>query len=200
MSCSPSDLRDYFLGELEDDRRRQVGAHLHGCSRCHEELERLRATEAALLTLRDEEIPQRIGFVSDKIFEPSRAGRWWRGFWGSAARVAFASAAMLSAAIVVHALRAPAPAPVPVRAAAVQAATPELAASFERRLQEAVRAAVAESEARQDRKTAALLAAAEQRHQLDFKAVQLAAEENLDMMRKRFNVRYRASADFGDTQ
>ena len=161
----------------------------------------MRVTEAALLTLRDEEIPQRIGFVSDKIFEPSPGRALVAGILGigGPGRVRLrrdASGAPLwftrSARLRRHGSRS--------RSGRPRRPTPELAASFERRLQEAVRAAVAESEARQDRKTAALLAAAEQRHQLDFKAVQLAAEENLDMMRKRFNVRYRASADFGDTQ
>ena len=55
----------------------------------------------ALSTLRDEEIPQRIAFVSDPVFEPSRAGRWWSGFWLSGARLGFAGAAMLSAALLI---------------------------------------------------------------------------------------------------
>jgi anti-sigma factor RsiW len=118
MSCSPFDLKDYFLQELTDPQRRQVEAHVKTCSPCREEMDRLQMTEAALLSLRDEEIPQRIAFVSDKIFEPSPLARWWAGFWGSAARLGFASAAMLSAAIVVYALHPvqpvanlPAPAP-----------------------------------------------------------------------------------------
>ena len=40
----------------------------------------LRSTQAVLLTLRDEEIPQRIGFVSDRVYEPSVLLRWWRAF------------------------------------------------------------------------------------------------------------------------
>jgi len=62
-------------------------------------LNRLRSTQAVLLSVPDEEIPQRIGFVSDRVYEPSLMLRWWRAFWGSAPRLAFASAAMLSAAI-----------------------------------------------------------------------------------------------------
>jgi anti-sigma factor RsiW len=105
MTCSPFDLRDYFLQELPDPQQRQVEAHVKTCQPCREELDRLRVTGSALLSLRDEEIPQRIAFVSDKIFEPSPWRRWWTAFWGSAARLGFASAAMLSAAIVVFALR-----------------------------------------------------------------------------------------------
>src|SRR5579872_2331072 len=108
MSCSPFDLRDYFLQELADPQQRQVEAHIRGCDPCREELDRLRITEAALFSLRDEEIPQRIAFVSDKIFEPSPWRRWLAAFWGSTARLGFASAAMLSAAILFSALTRPA--------------------------------------------------------------------------------------------
>ena len=82
MSCSPFDLRDYFLKELADPQRRQVEAHVKTCPPCREELERLQLTEAALFSLRDEEIPQRIAFVSDKIFEPSPWRRWLGRFLG----------------------------------------------------------------------------------------------------------------------
>src|SRR5579872_3752510 len=101
MSCSPFDLRDYFLQELSDPQQRQVEAHVKVCAQCTDELDRLRITEAALFSVRDEEIPQRIAFVSDKIFEPSPWRRWWTALWASSARLGFASAAMLSVAIVV---------------------------------------------------------------------------------------------------
>src|SRR5437764_220487 len=112
MSCSPFDLKDYFLKELADPQRRQVEAHVKSCEPCREELDRLQLTESALFSLRDEEIPQRIAFVSDPIFEPSPWRRFLTDFWGSTARLGFASAAMLSAALVVFALYRPAPAPV----------------------------------------------------------------------------------------
>lgn len=96
MNCSPFDLRDYFLKELTDPQQRQVESHVKTCQPCREEMDRLRVTEAALFSLREEEIPQRIAFVSDKIFEPSPWRRWWTG-----ARLGFASAALLSAAILI---------------------------------------------------------------------------------------------------
>src|SRR5256886_17214869 len=99
MSCSPFDLRDYFLKELAPPQQLQVDAHVKTCDACREEVERVGATEAALFCLRDEEIPQRIGFISDKIFEPSPARRWLTAFWGSTARLGFASASVLSVAI-----------------------------------------------------------------------------------------------------
>lgn len=112
MSCSPFDLRDYHFKELADPQRRQVESHVKSCQPCREELERLQLTESALFALREEEIPQRIAFVSDPIFEPSPLRRFFSEFWGSAPRLGFASAAMLSIALVVFATFRPAPAPV----------------------------------------------------------------------------------------
>jgi len=129
MSCSPFDLKEYFLKELPIPQAAQVEDHVNMCSGCREELDRLQLTEAALFSLRDEEIPQRIAFVSDKIFEPSPIRRWLSAFWGQSARLGFASAAMLSAAIVFSSVNQPAPAPTPGPAAiqkvAAVAPTPE---------------------------------------------------------------------------
>jgi len=112
MSCSPFDLRDYFFEELSDpQQQRQVEVHLKTCASCREELDRLRITGNALQCVAEEEIPQRIAFVSDKIFEPSPWRRWLAAFWNSGARLGFASAAMLSASLLVFAFK-PAPAPV----------------------------------------------------------------------------------------
>ncbi len=168
MSCSPFDLKDYFLKELAGPHRSQVEAHLKTCAACREELERLRLTETALFTLRDEEIPQRIAFFSDKIFEPSALSRWWGAFWGSAARLGFASAAMLSAALIFYSLR-----PVPVRQ--IAAAPPPAAqvvrpaslsdAQIQARIDTAVAKAVAQSEARQTQNTQALVAELERTRQ-----------------------------------
>src|SRR5579872_658020 len=145
MSCSPFDLRDYFLQELADPQQRLVEAHIKTCQSCREEFDRLRITESALFSMRDEEIPQRIAFVSDKIFEPSPWRRWWAAFWGSTARLGFASAAMLSVAIVVYALR-PAPAPVARVNTVTTASISE--ADVEQRIQAAVDKAIPVIEAR----------------------------------------------------
>jgi len=117
MKCSPFELKDYFLKELSGPQAAQMEEHIHTCQGCREELDRLRLTEAALFSLRDEEIPQRIAFVSDKIFEPSPVRRWFSAFWGFAGRLGFASAAMLSAAIVFSSVNKPVPAPGKDRAA-----------------------------------------------------------------------------------
>lgn len=148
MSCAPFDLRDYCLKELAEPERRQVETHVHGCRACREEVERLRLTEAALFALRDEEIPQRIAFVSDKIFEPSPWRRAWDAFWGSTARLGFASAALLSVALIVFSLTRTAgspAAPVAVRGIVPASAS---AAEMQQQIQTAVNQAVASRDAR----------------------------------------------------
>jgi anti-sigma factor RsiW len=96
MTCSGFDLREYWFEELGPQERRQVEAHLLQCGNCRDELERLRLTQQALLRLKDEEVPRRIAFVSDKVFEPSWAARWWGGLAGGVPRAAFAAALVLA--------------------------------------------------------------------------------------------------------
>ena len=173
MSCSPFDLRDYFFGELPEEGRRQVDLHTRSCAACREELNQLRSTQAVLLSVPDEEIPQRIGFVSDRVYEPSMTLRWWRAFWGSAPRLGFASAAMLSAAIIVSAMHRPVP------VAPVSVDLPKLEADWSRRVNEAVEKAVAESDARHERRTAELLAATTRRFETQRRAERAADFERL---------------------
>lgn len=95
MSTAPHDLRDYLLDELTEAERAEVEAYLKTSPEARDELARLRLTQQALLSVPDEEIPSRIGFVSDKVFEPSLARRWWNGFWDVAPRFGFSMAAVL---------------------------------------------------------------------------------------------------------
>ncbi|HYW48186.1 MAG TPA: zf-HC2 domain-containing protein [Bryobacteraceae bacterium] len=158
MSCSPFDLRDYFLKELPDPEGRQVEAHVRACQPCREELERLRLTENALFSLRDEEIPQRIAFVSDKIFEPSPARRWWNAFWGSGARLGFAAAAILAIAIVVRPVGRVAYLPGPPAQPPATVVQTISDAEIQSRVDAAVTKAVAQVEARQTEQTKQLVA------------------------------------------
>jgi anti-sigma factor RsiW len=126
MTCSflesKPDWKAYALGELDPESRRKAEAHAAVCPSCREELDMVRVTLDALSTLREEEIPRRIAFVSDKVFEP----RWWQMFL----RPSFAAACVIAAAILVHAfVRAPAPAD----SAAVQAAVTRAVTEVEER-------------------------------------------------------------------
>jgi anti-sigma factor RsiW len=190
MSCSPFDLRDYFLQELPDRERRQVEAHVKTCSLCREELDRLGVTQAALFSLRDEEIPQRVAFVSDAVFEPSPWRRAWSGLWNSAPRLGFASAAMLSAALIVFALMRPAP-PVGAPAPAIDRAA--LEANLNQRVQDAVQKAVAESEARQAAHFQEVMAASKRQNALERQALVARVDEYLDVAKKRLNTQFLAS-------
>ena len=191
MSCSPFDLRDYYFKDLAENERRLTEVHVKTCAHCREELDRLRGTETALLALPDEEIPQRIGFVSDPVFQPSAFRRGWDALWGSAARLGFASAAMLSAALVVFSLTRPipqatAPAPAVTRTA--------MQADFSKRVNDAV----AESEARQARQTQELLAASDKRHALETQAMRVRVEEYIEVEKKRQNTQMLASNEIGN--
>ena len=127
MTCPEFDWKGYVLDELPDPERRRMEEHLQSCAACSQEVEALTLTTAALRRLPAREMPRKISFVSDPIFEPN----WWQRFWSSAPRLGFAAAAMLSLAIVVHAF-------VP-RAAAPQAPAPVVAsAGMEQRIQEEV--------------------------------------------------------------
>jgi hypothetical protein len=196
MSCSPFDLRDYYFKDLAENDRRLTEVHVKTCAHCREELDRLRGTETALLALPDEEIPQRIGFVSDPVFQPSAFRRGWDALWGSAARLGFVSAAMLSAALVVFSLTRPVPpssAPAPaITQTALQA---KIEADFSNRLDDAVAKAVAASEARQSSKTQELLAASDRHHALETQAMMVRVQEYLDVEKKHLNTLILASND-----
>ena len=122
------DLKDYVFGELDAAGRRAVEVACAADPALREELARLQVTQSALFSLREEELPRRIAFVSDKVFEP----KWWQVWLNSGPRMAFASAALLAAAIVFHGSVPQTVAPsAPVAASMDQAA-------FEKRIAEEV--------------------------------------------------------------
>ncbi len=180
MSCV--DLKDYFLKELPRPQALQVEAHLRDCPSCREELDRLRLTEAALFSLRDEEIPKRIAFVSDPVFEPSAPRRWWTAFWNSAPRLGFASAAILSAALVISAFRPVGDGPVrPEPPAITTAAAPSLTPEdVQRQIEAAVSKAMAESRA----ETTTMLASLEKANAEERRKIISIYEEALSRQRK----------------
>src|ERR1700728_3601480 len=94
MGCEQYDWKAYAFGELAAKDRREAESHAATCEGCREELAHVRLTVDTLSALREEEVPRRIAFVSDKVFEP----RWWETFL----RPTFAAACVLAAAIVMH--------------------------------------------------------------------------------------------------
>jgi len=196
MSCSPFDLRDFLFDELPAAGRRQVEAHIAGCGGCRDELERLRLTAAVLRTVPDEEIPRRIAFVSDKVFEP----RWWQ-VWNLAPRLTFASALIFSVALLVHTFVRPAPV---VSSAELQA---RVAAEVSRRVaalpvsapaqpvDHLIRHAVEQARREGRQETARLVESAEKRFELQRRDDQMAFDEKLDYMGRQLGVYRRASLE-----
>jgi len=166
--------------------------HLAACSPCREELEAFGLTRSALLSVHDEEPPRRIAFVSDKVFEPS----WWQRL--SASKLGFASAAMLSAAIIFHAVQAKPPQPV-AQVAVQQVDQAKIEAEVTRRVQASLEKVLADSESRQSAKIQQVLAS-QQRMEFNHKADLVTLGENFDVLRKRVGVYMRASNDTGAGQ
>jgi len=192
MSCTDFDVRDYFLGELAEADRVRTARHLEGCPACSGSLDELHHLRFALESVPDQEPPQRIGFVSDKIFEPSRTRRMWNSFWNSGPRLGFASAALLSASLVSFSLR-PAPEVRFVEKLTPVSITPAPAVDIKR----LVAKAVAETEARQQKRTEALLAASERKHQQDQRAFVQTVAESFTNMQKRAMVSRASLLNYG---
>ena len=96
MTCENFDWKAYALGELSPTDKREAESHASACPNCRTEIASLRLTLDAMATLKDEEVPHRIAFVSDKVFEP----RWWQTLWNPT----FAAAALVAVAILAHAM------------------------------------------------------------------------------------------------
>lgn len=178
-NCVDVDVKGYLLGEADAREKERVSAHLAGCERCREEMERLRVTQMALENLREEEPPRRIAFVSDKIFEP----RWWQRWFAPGPVAAFASAAVIAIAIFAHGEMVK---PLAARPAVNQAQMErQVLASFDGRLQTAISKAVTDVRAEDKQESAALLEAAEKRFAEERRADLAAFEINYENLYKR---------------
>jgi|HubBroStandDraft_5_1064220.scaffolds.fasta_scaffold446296_1 anti-sigma factor RsiW len=164
-------LRDYAFDELPAGDRPAIERHLAECADCAQEFDQLRLTTAALRMLPDREIPQRIAFVSDKVFQPSPLAR----FFG--ARLGFASACVLAAALVVFAYHRPAPQQVAVTAPVANNV------DVSKQIDEAVAKAVAQVRQEDAKMTQTALAAYDQKNRAQW----VALEESFSVLQKRVN-------------
>lgn len=169
-------LRDYAFEELPAGERSAVEQHLAVCSECSMELDRLRMTTTALRTLPDQEVPQRIAFVSDRVFEPS----WWQRFRNSGAQMGFASVCVLASAIVVSAWHFAGSKTTEVRTIVQTASVP----------QEQINAAVAKAVAQVREEDARVIQAAEQKRDAEYRAQMNAVSESFSVLQKRLNRSY----------
>lgn len=176
--CGQSDLlRDYAFDEVPGGERLAIERHLAECAECAQELDQLRLTTAALRILPDREIPQRIAFVSDKVFQPSPLARFAAGFWNSAARLGFVSACVLAAALIVFAYHRPAPQQVAITAPVANNV------DVSKQINDAVAKAVTQVRREDAKMTQAALAAYDQKNRAQW----VALEESFSVLQKRVN-------------
>lgn len=175
-------LHDYAMGELAPAEYAALEQHVAVCGECAVELDRLRITTAALRILPDREIPQRIAFVSDKVFQPSPLGRFFGGFRNSAAWLGFASACVLSGAIVFSASHRPAEIRTVVQAANVDVS---------KQVNDAVTKAVAQVRA----EDAVKIEKANQKIEREYDARLAEVAESYAVLQKRLGSSLLASAD-----
>ncbi|MES1260596.1 MAG: hypothetical protein ABUS49_02585 [Acidobacteriota bacterium] len=165
-------LRDYAFDELPAGERREMEEHLTGCACCAAELDRFRLTTAALRILPDREIPRRIAFVSDKIFEPSPVARFFRSAWPG-----FASAAVMGVALLFTVWHRPAEVRTVVQA--------EPAADISGQIDRAVAIAVRQAREEDAKLTQAALEAAEVKHEREHRFLMASVDQSLEVMQKR---------------
>ena len=198
-TCASFDLKAYQFCEAGAGERRGIEQHVRGCTACADELARLNLTQAALMSVREEDPPRRIAFVSDKVFEP----KWYRRPLGAA--WGFAGAAALACAIVFHAVWNPGAIVVANPMAGVVRKTPSpqpaglSRATVESMVETAVKGAVAESDARGEKRARQMLAESEKRHDLERAEMMATINASFEVLSKRYNnlVRMTASADTG---
>jgi hypothetical protein len=167
MSCSNIDVKAWMLGEVDHSEKVRYEQHLVECQDCRQEFDRLQLTHSALLALPDEEIPQRIAFVSDRVFEPT----WWQRVWHSGPAMGLASAALLSGAILFHGITRPAPPAAPVAQIDTTQLEQRITQQVDQRIHTAVAKAVADIESREDSKHQQILAAAERKSTIQGQAL-----------------------------
>jgi anti-sigma factor RsiW len=163
--CDRADLvGDYAFDELAPTERRSMEQHLAQCSDCAGQLDQLRLTTAALRILPDLEVPRRIAFVSDKVFEQG----WLTGFWNSAARLGFASACVLAAGLSFAAWhRQP----------------------IDQAVNKAVALAVEKTRAEDAQLTQAALDAVDSKYEQKQQNLVVAMQESMDVLRKKLDLR-----------
>ena len=197
MSCASFDLKAYQFGEATAAERRGVEQHARSCEACAAELARLNLTQATLMMgVREEEMPRRIAFVSDKVFEP----KWYQRFWRPVAPAwGFLSAAALAGAIVFHAVWHPGTIVVPNPMASVVRKSPAPAGLSRAVVESLVRDAVAEADARSEKRARQLLVEMEKRTEMQRVMMMAAMDANTEYLLKKYNNLYKmtASADTG---
>lgn len=168
-------VRDYAFDELAETERRAMEQHLTQCQDCAAELDQVRLTTAALRVLPEQEVPRRIAFVSDKIFERG----FLSGIWNSAARLGFVSACVLAVGLSYAAYHRPA------EARPVLQATEISKAAIDEAVSRAVALAVDKAHAEDVRLTQAALDAVDSKYAQKQTSLMLAMQDYMDVQSRR---------------
>jgi hypothetical protein len=175
-------LRDYVFDELPLSERAGMEQHIRECGECGLELDRLRMTSAALRVIPDREIPQRIAFVSDKVFEPN----WFVRMWQSSARLGFASACVLAGALVVSAWHVADARQQPVRVEKIV----ETASVSQGQIDQAVAKAVAQVRQEDARMIEAAVQDSRKKTEQEYRNQMVAMAESFDVLRRKLTYSY----------
>jgi anti-sigma factor RsiW len=180
-------LRDYAFEESGADERQEMERHLATCGECALELDRLRVTTAALRTLPDREIPQRIAFVSDRVFAPSRWRAGFGNFWNSAAQLGFASACVLAAALVITAWHRPVEVRTVIQATGQQVNSQDIDKEITRQVNDSVAKAIAQVRVEDAQTMRAALKSVERKYEGEHRDLMVAMGEDLKVLQARLN-------------
>ena len=195
MSCASYDLKAYQLGEASVAERRDIEQHARACRTCSDELAQLNLMQAAMMSVRDEDPPRRIAFVSDKVFEPKWYKRPLGAAWG------FGAMAALAGAIMFHALWNPGAIVTTHPLETIVRKSPPIAPAGLTRaaVESMVQNAVLEADARGEKRARQLLAESEKRHELERAEMMAGIRVSFEELSKRYNNLYKmtASADLG---
>lgn len=179
MKVTSEVLKDYVFGELGAAERQAVETAIAADGALRDELARLQLTQSALFSLREEELPRRIAFVSDKVFAP----KWWQVWLQSGPRMAFASAALLAGAIVFHGAMQPAAGPAAAPVAAVDQARIEQRITEE--VSRALPVALEQAERKHQMQLAAAIKDAEGKYRRMRQDDQMAMEASYSLFREK---------------
>lgn len=158
---SLNSVRDYAFDELPAPERVATERHIASCGECAAELDRLRLTTAALRALADAEVPQRLAFVSDKVFRPSPVRAFFTNIW----KPAMISASVMAAALIVHLGQAPATVHVietriqPASQSQIEQAVAKAVADVRRHDEQTLKTALDQASAQRDREHKAVMEA-----------------------------------------
>ena len=189
MDHSQIDLKALALGEASPAEREAAAAFLAQSPEAQEEFDQLQFTLTALNSLRDEEIPRRIAFVSDPVFAPSL----WQRFWASTPRLAFAGMSLLAVAITAHGfLMRPVESKVVYERTSLP--TIDVEATVKKAVTEAVAAVEARSEDRVRQQVALAVSQTEKKFSQEIQLMSATMQENETILRKQLNRMYVTNA------